>query len=89
MMLDNFMNARRYRRQSIESQGLADAASEPAERAGHAAIAKHYADLADAEERSAKAKLEERLKEHRAKAEADLAASRRNSKRPHATAGAG
>jgi hypothetical protein len=82
MMLDIVMNARRFRRQSLESQELAAAAAEPAVRARYVAIAKHYADLADAEERAARSGLEERLRQHRAKALADLEASRLKSKPP-------
>jgi hypothetical protein len=64
-VLDDFMRIRLYRKQAAEFQWLADNASIDTVQRRYRAIARHYTELADREERADKAKMAERLKQLR------------------------
>ena len=77
-VLDDFMRIRLYRKQAAEFQWLADNASIASVQRRYRAIASHYSELADREERADKARTAERLKQLKLKRE-EVAAQVRQS----------
>jgi hypothetical protein len=61
--MDDFARMRLYRKKAAEFQWLADNAPVPSVQRRYRAIARHYNELADREEKSDKAKMAERLKQ--------------------------
>ena len=68
-VLDDFMRIRLYRKQAAEFQWLADNASIASVQRRYRAIARHYSELADREERADKTRMAERLRQLRLKRE--------------------
>ena len=68
-VLDDFLRIRLYRKQAAEFQWLADNASIASVQRRYRAIARHYSELADREERADKARMAERLRQLRLKRE--------------------
>src|SRR5262249_25736875 len=68
-VLDDFLRIRLYRKQAAEFQWLADNASIAGVQRRYRAIARHYSELADREERADKARMAERLRQLRLKRE--------------------
>ena len=66
-VLDDFLRIRLYRKQATEFQSLADNASIASVERRYRAIARHYCELADREERADKARVAERLRQLRLK----------------------
>jgi len=64
-VLDDFMRIRLYRKQAAEFHWLADNASIASVQRRYRAIARHYSELADREERADKARMAERLRQLR------------------------
>jgi hypothetical protein len=72
-ILDDFLRIRLYRKQAAEFQWLADNASIAGVQRRYRAVARHYSELADREERADKARMAERLKQLRLKREQSAA----------------
>jgi len=68
-VLDDFMRIRLYRKQAAEFHWLADNASIASVQRRYRAVARHYSELADREERADKARMAERLRQLRLKRE--------------------
>jgi hypothetical protein len=68
-VLDDFLRIRLYRKQAAEFQWLADNSSIASVQRRYRAIARHYSELADREERADKARMAERLGQLRRKRE--------------------
>jgi hypothetical protein len=68
-VLDDFLRIRLYRKQAAEFQWLADNASTASVQRRYRAIARHYSELADREERADKARMAERLRQLKLKRE--------------------
>src|SRR5262249_41697600 len=68
-VLDDFMRIRLYRKQAEEFQWLANNESIASVQRHHRAIARHYSELADREERADKARTAERLRQLKQKRE--------------------
>jgi len=68
-VLDDFMRIRLYCKQAAEFHWLADNASIASVQRRYRAIARHYSELADREERADKARMAERLRQLRLKRE--------------------
>ncbi len=85
-VLDDFVRIRLYRQQAAEFQCLADNAFVPSVQRRYRAIARHYSQLADREERADKARMAERLAQLRLKREEAAAGASRNRTQPSDTA---
>jgi len=66
-LLDDFARIRLYRQRASEFELLAESELLPGVRLRYRIIARHYAELADRDERSDKARMTERLERLRAK----------------------
>ena len=77
-VLDDFLRIRLYRKQAAEFQWLADNSSIASVQRRYRAIARHYSELADREERADKARMAERLRQLRRKREEAAAGVRQS-----------
>jgi hypothetical protein len=77
-ILDDFLRIRLYRKQAAEFQWLADNASIAGVQRRYRAIARHYSELADREERVDEARMAERLRQLRLKREESAAQVRQS-----------
>jgi hypothetical protein len=77
-ILDDFLRIRLYRKQAAEFQWLADNASIADVQRRYRAVARHYSELADREERADEARMAERLRQLRLKREEGAAQVRRS-----------
>jgi hypothetical protein len=81
-LLDDFARIRLYRQRASEYELLAESEQLPGVRLRYRIIARHYAELADREERSDKARMTEHLERLRVKRQE--IAQHRNERHPRA-----